>query len=65
MRNAETTLPESGWIRGSEPIAGKPAIVEVSYGKGRIILIGFRTQLRHQPHGTFRFLFNAIQSSTL
>ncbi|MFC1539038.1 M14 family zinc carboxypeptidase [Candidatus Latescibacterota bacterium] len=64
-RYAETALLESGWIRGSELIAGKPAIVEVSYGKGRIILIGFRTQFRHQPHGTFRFLFNAIQSSTL
>jgi len=64
-RYAETALLESGWIRGSELIAGKPAIVEVKYGKGRIILIGFRTQFRHQPHGTFRFLFNAIQSSTL
>ena len=50
----------SGFLHGGDLIAGKGAIVEVGYGEGRVILLGFRTQHRGQPHGTFRFLFNAI-----
>lgn len=65
VRYADAPLLQSGWIRGEELITGKPAAVDVEYGEGHIILIGFRTQFRHQTHGTFRFLFNAIQSSTL
>lgn len=49
---------------GKEMIADKPAIVEVQYGSGKIILLGFRIQHRGQPHGTFRLLFNAILGST-
>jgi len=64
-RYSDTVLLESGWIRGKELIADKPAIVEVRYGKGKIILLGFRVQHRGQPHGTFRLLFNAILYSTM
>ncbi len=64
-RYSDTVLLESGWIRGGDLIADKPAIVEVQYGQGRIILLGFRVQHRAQPHGTFPLLFNAILSSTL
>ena len=64
-RYSDTVLLESGWIRGTELIADKPAIVEVQYGSGKIILLGFRVQHRGQPHGTFRLLFNAILSSTM
>jgi hypothetical protein len=60
VRYADTVLLASGWIRGASLIAGKPAIVEVDYGQGRIVLLGFRVQHRAQPHGTFRFLFNAV-----
>jgi hypothetical protein len=63
-RYSDTVLLESGWIRGQELIADKPAIVEVEYGAGRIILLGFAVQHRGQPHGTFRLLFNAILSSS-
>jgi hypothetical protein len=59
-RYSDTVLLESGWIRGKELITDKPAIVEVQYGRGKIILFGFRVQHRGQPHGTFRLLFNAI-----
>ncbi|MBA7680028.1 hypothetical protein ES703_88335 [subsurface metagenome] len=62
-RYSDTVLLESGWIRGKELIADKPAIVEVQYGKGKIILLGFRVQHRGQSHGTFRLLFNAILCS--
>ncbi|MBN1294198.1 MAG: peptidase M14 [Candidatus Latescibacteria bacterium] len=64
-RYSDTVLLESGWIRGGDIIADKPAIVEVSYGKGKIVLFGFGVQHRGQPHGTFRLLFNAIQRSAL
>ena len=64
-RYSDTILLESGWVHGGDLITDKPAIVEVSFGKGNIILLGFRVQNRAQPHGTFRLLFNAIQRSTL
>jgi hypothetical protein len=59
-RYSDTVLLESGWIRGEKLITDKPAIVEVQYGAGKIILLGFGVQHRGQPHGTFRLLFNAI-----
>ncbi len=64
-RYADTGVLESGWIRGEEHIAGKPAVAEVSLGRGKIVLLGFRVQYRAQSWGTFRLLFNAIQGSAL
>ncbi|MFQ5824354.1 MAG: M14 family metallopeptidase [bacterium] len=53
-------LLKSGWLIGEEKIAGKAAALDIDYGKGRIILIGFRPQHRSQTHGTFKIIFNAI-----
>jgi len=64
-RYSDTVLLDSGWICGGQLIADKPAIVEVQYGRGRILLLGFRVQHRCQSHGTFPLLFNAILSSTI
>ncbi len=50
----------SGWALGKENITGKAALVEVSLGKGKIILFGFRPQYRGQSLATFPLLFNAI-----
>jgi hypothetical protein len=50
----------SGYLLGPEHIEGKDAALDVDYGSGHIILIGFRTQWRGQSHGTYKFLFNAI-----
>jgi Zinc carboxypeptidase len=50
----------SGWALGAEKIAGKAALVELTYGKGKIILFGFRPQYRGQSLATFPLLFNAI-----
>jgi len=38
----------------------KASIVNIKYGKGKVVLLGFRVQHRAQPHGTFKLLFNSI-----
>jgi len=50
----------SGWALGAEKIAGKAALVEVTMGKGKIILFGFRPQYRGQSLATFPLFFTAI-----
>jgi hypothetical protein len=59
-RFATTNLLASGWLSGEKAIAGKSALVEAKYGRGEILLFGFRPQFRGQPYGTFKFLLNAI-----
>ena len=60
-RFAERDLLQSGWLLGENVIAGKPTLVSVPFGQGRVVLYGFRVQHRHQAHGTYKLLFNVLQ----
>jgi len=51
---------QSGYILKPEKIQGKAAALDVSHGKGHIILTGFRPQWRGQSHLMFKFLFNSL-----
>ncbi|MGH9671674.1 MAG: hypothetical protein ACRD44_00700, partial [Bryobacteraceae bacterium] len=62
-RYAESNLLASGWLSGERTVLGKEILVEARYGKGRVVLFGFRPQFRAQPHGTFKLLLNAIYLS--
>jgi hypothetical protein len=50
----------SGWVNGEGHLTNRSALVEVPFGEGKVILIGFPAQYRSQSHGSFRYLFNAI-----
>ena len=50
----------SGYLEGESAILGKVPVVEVPYGEGRLLLVGFSLHNRAQMVANFKLLFNAI-----
>ena len=50
----------SGYLAGADRLEGKAAALEAEYGKGRVILLGFKPQWRGQSHAAYKFFFNAF-----
>jgi len=50
----------SGYLVGPAKIEGKAAALNVEYGKGHIVLLGFRPQWRGQSQGSYKFFMNAF-----
>jgi hypothetical protein len=59
-RYLQSGILSSGWLDGEKYLSNKAALLDVTYGKGRLVLIGFGAQSRAQTHGTFKVLFNAM-----
>jgi hypothetical protein len=61
----DTATPlRSGWAYGQGYLEGGVAALEADVGKGRLFLFGPEITFRAQPHGTFKFLFNALHLAT-
>jgi Zinc carboxypeptidase len=50
----------SGALVGGEALAGRPALVDVSLGKGHVVLFGIRPFWRNETDGSHFLAFNAI-----
>lgn len=60
LRYAAQNVLASGWLLGEKFLAGKPALVELPAGKGKVTLFGMRPQYRAQSLLTLKLLFQAL-----
>jgi len=50
----------SGGLAGGEELAGAPALVSVQHGAGHILMFSFNPMWRHQTHGSYGLVLNAM-----
>jgi hypothetical protein len=56
----EKELLISGGLAGGNELAGAPAIMDCTLGKGHVVMFSINPMWRHQTHGSFFFVFNAM-----
>jgi len=59
-KKEDNRLVLSGFVRGEDAINGKPAILDLPAGKGRVILFSFNPLHRYLNLADFRFVYNAL-----
>ena len=62
VRERPTPL-RSGWAWGQKYLDKGIQMAEANVGKGRVFLFGNELLFRSQPHGNFKFFFNALYLS--
>ncbi|HEX4037759.1 MAG TPA: hypothetical protein VHX37_06855 [Acidobacteriaceae bacterium] len=55
---------DSGWAWGQAYLDGGTAIAEAPVSAGKVYMIGPEVTFRGQPHGTLKFLFNAVYAGS-
>lgn len=56
----EKKLLISGGLSGGSELAGTPAVVDCKLGDGHVVLFSINPMWRHQTHGSFFLVFNAM-----
>ena len=56
----DESLLLSGWILGDEILRKKTTVLDIDFGKGKLILFGFNVHNRAQSYSTFKLLFNSL-----
>ncbi len=59
-KDKEPPLVVSGGIKGGDELVGKPALLDIEVGKGRVIAFDFDPIHRYQTESDFRLVWNAI-----
>jgi hypothetical protein len=62
-RYAAENVLLSGWLLGEDKLRGQVALAEVTMGKGRVVLFGFRPQHRGQAWATLPLIWNVLSSA--
>jgi hypothetical protein len=56
----EKNLLISGELAGGQELANTPAVVDVPVGKGHVVLYAINPMWRHETHGSFMLVMNAV-----
>jgi len=59
-RYSRENVLQSGWLLGEDKLRNQIALAEMSFGKGRLILFGFRPQHRGQTWATLPLIWNSL-----
>jgi hypothetical protein len=51
---------KSGFLTGPDRLEGKAAALVAEYGKGKVMLLGFKPQWRGQSHAAYKFFMNSF-----